>query len=379
VASDKRPTVNADATVAALGVAVVGVGAQMAAYYLSRATLGPGRPICIAGDLSGEQLRMMAWVLAAVRAITVAVPGILEVPSLDHFAALCNSASIILLYTLHLQDRLSAVERVLLFALLIPAEVIVRLASGSLANLMLLFLLLTLVRWVVSRRVAWLMIGLAALTLVVFQPIKGEYRRQVWGNPQAANMGYLERSSLMMGLAADYWLRGNSSQSADVAELVRSRLNQLAILATIVEDTPSRVPYWGGESYYDGIYFFIPRIVWPDKPSLTIGNTFGHHYGLLAPQDQDTSLNLPWITEFYANFGYPGVIVGMALVGILFAAIERRFGHPGNARIDAAIALAATFVLVYPESSLALMWSGLFLATVTLVLITRIIRGVRIG
>ena len=361
-----------------LQIVILGVASQIAAYYLTHAAGGPGRPVPIVADLSVRELRTMAWLGALVRGLSLAIPATLTLPSLGQFADLCSWTSIAMLYALHLQKRLTFAEQVILFGLVFPMEAAIRLNTGLLANLMLFMLLIALVRWIVVRRVAWVTIGLLALIVVAFSPVKREYRNQVWWNPQGANMSVLEKSELMVRLAGEYWLDPDAAERADVGENILGRLDQLTILGIDVVATPESVPYWGGESFKDGLYVFIPRILWPDKPTMTIGNAFGHRYDILDPGDETTSWNLPWIIEFYANFGLLGVVAGMALVGVALALLERRFGHPDNTKIDAVVAMAITFGLIYPESNLAMMWGGLFMSTVAIYALSRFVHSMRL-
>lgn len=54
------------------------------------------------------------------------------------------------------------------------------------------------------------------------------------------------------------------------------------------------------------------------------GIEFSHCYKLLIKGDT-SSVNLPWITELMANFGVLGVIIGITLVGMFLAFLDRVF------------------------------------------------------
>jgi hypothetical protein len=357
----------------ALEIAILGVAMQMLGYYTTRVILGPGRPVVFVSDLSSRQVRAMAWVMAILRGLSLAVPQIHQLPSIGQFASLSSSVSIAILYSLHLRKQLTTIERVLLFALVMPIEMVSRLNTGSLGNLMLLGLLLVGVCWIVTRKVAWWTILLSVTTLVIFNPVKMQYRAAVWYQQGGAAMSPLDKSQLMVRLASDYWLGTSRGPDVDAVENIRNRVEQLTIFAVVVEATPRDIPYWEGESLHDGFYVFLPRILWPDKPIMKMGNVFGHRYNILHDRDENTSLNLPWLAELYANFGIGGVAGGMLLIGVAFALIEWRFGHPGNAKIDTAVALAITFVLIYPESNLAMLWGGLCLQAAATYATSRVI------
>jgi hypothetical protein len=87
--------------------------------------------------------------------------------------------------------------------------------------------------------------------------------------------------------------------------------------------TPSRVPFWEGETYTNMLYIFIPRVLWPDKPSWTHWHKFGKAYGYLTPDDSSTSISFSWFAEAYMNFGFGGLYVISVLFGVLVACVEK--------------------------------------------------------
>jgi NhaP-type Na+/H+ and K+/H+ antiporter len=99
--------------------------------------------------------------------------------------------------------------------------------------------------------------------------------------------------------------------------------------------------------------------LWKDKPVETLGQWFGHKYRILDPEDAITSINLPWIVEFYVNFGPLGVVIGMAAVGALMALLEQFFLQPGMTEVEVIAGWALLFRLFYQESNVSLMVGGL--------------------
>jgi hypothetical protein len=130
--------------------------------------------------------------------------------------------------------------------------------------------------------------------------------------------------------------------------------------AEVIEKTPAQIPYWGGETLYPLLFKPIPRLLYPDKPSEHSGQTFGHLYWFLDPDDETTSYNLPQLIELYGNFGIPGVLVGMFLLGILYRVIQYIFVHPGMG-LGAMVGAVYIFTrLLLIESPLSLVIGGLF-------------------
>ena len=150
----------------------------------------------------------------------------------------------------------------------------------------------------------------------------------------------------------------------DIRTNLLTRLNHLALAAIVTDSTPNVIPYWNGETLELGMVAFVPRFLWPNKPGLTFGNQFGIRYGIIDETMGGTTVNLTWVTELYANFGYMAVVFGMAFIGMAFAGFERWFATPGTALIDVAIPFSTTFPLVYPESNIVMSWGGVITSAI---------------
>lgn len=124
----------------------------------------------------------------------------------------------------------------------------------------------------------------------------------------------------------------------DTAGLSEGRINPLNIISFAVDSSLGRIShnkvvekvftkteeFRYGETFKS---FFIslgpPRFIWKNKP-LSInasGNEFGRAYGILTPDDYKTSVSPTIVGDWYINFGVPGIIFGMFLMGALFRAI----------------------------------------------------------
>jgi hypothetical protein len=136
---------------------------------------------------------------------------------------------------------------------------------------------------------------------------------------------------------------------------VLRRISTIRLLDRAVSETPERVPFFEGETLRPLLYVPIPRFIWPDKPREDIGNRIGHVYRVLSPGDKTTSINLPWIVEFYINFGSPGVAIGLGLVGVILGGLAR-FGTAGTRTpVWPLLTIGILFPLSYQESNISLM------------------------
>jgi hypothetical protein len=94
-------------------------------------------------------------------------------------------------------------------------------------------------------------------------------------------------------------------------------------LERVLSMTPSKVPFWKGETYESIPFMFIPRALWPDKPSRHFWNKYGRVYGVLDNEDYQTSVGVSYLAEAYMNFGFSGMYLVAVIIGFLFALVER--------------------------------------------------------
>jgi hypothetical protein len=66
-------------------------------------------------------------------------------------------------------------------------------------------------------------------------------------------------------------------------------------------------------------------------------------------------VNLPWLVEFYANFGIQGVLIGMSLIGVLLAFLNRVFNAQKMNDLEFVFGTTLIFTLIYPASNLSVM------------------------
>jgi len=83
---------------------------------------------------------------------------------------------------------------------------------------------------------------------------------------------------------------------------------------------------WGDTMRY-AMYAFIPRVLWPNKPSVSRGTWFTAYLGAAAREEEaTTSTGISATGELYWNFGAPGVVVGMCGIGLLYGILWRMAG-----------------------------------------------------
>jgi hypothetical protein len=99
-------------------------------------------------------------------------------------------------------------------------------------------------------------------------------------------------------------------------EALNRRDSDIVSVAAIVRDTPSVYDFEYGRTYLGIILFPIPRLLWPDKPTLTIALETTPRYFPESDPYNYASTPTTLFGEFYLNFGIAGCLLGMFLWGI---------------------------------------------------------------
>ncbi len=344
-----------------LWLGIAGMTCLLTGFYTGRSFFKTRlRGMRISGDWNAPQFRMMMWVYLVIYFAYRFVPALKAIPTANHLLSPFGYLGFGFFFTLFVNRRLSFLEGLIIWGGMVPVEVAFRLSSGSIAEAMVFGLFFSLIAIRTAPKLAALAFILAVLTFTIFNPVKGTYRAITWYASESGGSGpqsAYEKCLLLVQLAYEYHFGMLNSQEhhAEVLASLAGRLSSVSVLSVVVDETPSHVPFWNGESYLPLFTKLIPRALWPDKPVDDMGNQFGHRYGLLGDNDMATSLNLPWMVEMYANFGRWGICLGMALVGVALAALDKIFNRLKPNPIELVIGATLLLQLIYQESSFSLM------------------------
>jgi hypothetical protein len=138
-------------------------------------------------------------------------------------------------------------------------------------------------------------------------------------------------------------------QSSSVFEpLATKDYDQTVMFANTISWVDTRDHTYGRQLVGSAL-FFVPRAVWSGKPEDT-GVRVGQWMGMNM-----TNLSAPLWTEFWVDFGAPGMVGGLALIGYAAARTDRRYAlavsrdgpGPGSVLAIAAPLIAGyTFILL---------------------------------
>jgi len=230
----------------------------------------------------------------------------------------------------------------------------------------------------------WALVFVVLFTLF-FQVGKDDFRREFWqGSEQGSQLnqgGKVERIAFWAQNSFDKW---NEALSDSSGESFRRALNpsvtRISLLnqsANVIEQTPSVVPYQYGWLYSYMAITWIPRFVWPDKPSMSEANQYYQvAYGLTAEDDLNkVAISVGVLTEGFINFGWPGVVGIMFLAGVFFDLYQRTFLSAKSGALMTAIGVILIPQFLAVEAQLAQYLGGIVQqVAVTLIVMLPIIR-----
>lgn len=358
VLSDRVVFMSLEPKVAALqGAAdavLLGLVALYAGYALVRG-MAPARPLVLGCD--GQRGAAVAFVALGVGFAARLALSAESVPAgLGQLAVLASHGvhlGIGLLAVLGARGKIGAWARPLAFFGLLPAHLLMEVSSGSIGYAVRDGAFVLMLLWGTGRRVPLVLLALLGIFAMGLRGAAGEFRVLLHHSPHLLEEGPLERGVQFFEIARSELEREGTGSIVTAAF---GRFSQVALLAEVVDKTPLAIPHWAGHTYASLPATFVPRFLWPDKPTKELGQRFGHRYGILHETDTTTSVNLPQLVEHFVNFGLFGVLLGSLAVGAVYGLFARLLLHTNVG--DAGLVLAALLAsrLLHVESDVSLVF-----------------------
>lgn len=216
------------------------------------------------------------------------------------------------------------------FALLVA--VAIGLSTGFLERAAAPLVLVVIVRWHQTRKFPAVLVGSLLVVLMLLNSVKGAYRQAAWygggGSGKSGVALWWDLATQNAGTIAS----GQNESAQGAANVLWERLDSLHRFVWVLRQTPSNVPFYEGATYSYLLYGWIPRFVWPDKPSASQGAAYriDLDYQLITQENVGkTNIGIGgFLPEAFANFGAWGVFFVMAVQGVLFAYLDRLLNGP---------------------------------------------------
>lgn len=357
---------------AALLMALMGLAALYAGYY------GLGR--LVRSDLARFRWPLQVRHGAYPLLVTAGYPllllsqwfvGQLDIGVLSQILSAVDTFLFFLILHGLFSARFGGFAKVLVLWVLVPYKLLIAtgLAESHIAGFVVSGIAIGITYAATRRRVPYFWVVAVIAVFALLQPIKGEYRYQVW--KQGLEAGPIEKLQLFTRMGWNYYFSGEGGGGAAEEGIDKTfdRINHLMVTAAIYADTPERQPFLHGQSYLPLLTKWIPRFLWPGKPEEDFGNRWAQRYGYLGAYDYRTSFNLPWLPEMYMNFGYAGVVGVNLLVGLLFRFLAVNLWQRPRDSSAFAFGMVMGVSLMFVESNLSLMLGREIIVVVALVVI----------
>jgi len=244
---------------------------------------------------------------------------------------------------------------------------VVGISSGWLGSFVGLGIVCVIV-YTYERRKLPLAAALIVLPVILFfQPGKAAFRERYWrANSTDSNSDtYSERIGFWVKNSWNIWGDAITDRTGEQGKLLAnatlSRFSLLQQTANVMELTPDRVPYQYGSLYSYIAVTFVPRFIWPNKPSVNDANHWYQvSYGLTEPGNlSSVSIAVGTVAESYINFGWLGPVLIMLPLGVFLGSFQRIFLHADSGLLFSSVGAVLVPQLLTVEAQMAEYVAGL--------------------
>ncbi|QIR40484.1 O-antigen polysaccharide polymerase Wzy [Tolypothrix sp. PCC 7910] len=363
----------ASVSIQSLQLTLIGLIGMVGVFYATKLTIWKQiSPI----KLPSYSLNKLINPIQTIVVLHIVFSYFIKLPSVDQLSNVMGNIGYGIFYIIWSRNKNLSLKNKLIVGSCFLFDLLIRFVGGSLANVGFIGTFMGIVIFYERKRIPIVLISILLVFFMTFNIVKGEYRQLTWFGGPYANASPIEKAQLFIDIAVKYYSNPNLNSKEDkesASASAMSRTAHIILFSNIIADTPQPIPYWSGGSYLGFFSKFIPRALWPDKPSEGIGNEFGRRYRYIGKKDYSTTFNLPLIAEMYANFGAQGVQIGMALLGALFSLFEQKLNSPKMGSVEIVIGIGILYSFTSHEWNFSLMFGNVFTVSLVIYLIFRFI------
>ena len=240
----------------------------------------------------------------------------------EHFEFLSNFGYFLLVYQ-WLRGKATPSQKIALVAVVLPGQALLLLLhlGGKLYTLTILGLPLIALAYARGRLPAKSIIAILLIAVFIIFPLYGTFRTT--SRNYSVGTRISKSVDSLTSLTPDTYTQFSIFTVGNRMALINS-------VAVVLAETGRSVDYQYGRTFGEiFIVLVIPRVFWPDKPDLNIAKEFGREFRILPRWNMNTYVAITPVGELYWNFGVPGVIGGMFLLGICLQRIYAMLGQAG--------------------------------------------------
>lgn len=198
--------------------------------------------------------------------------------------------------------------------------VLFTLTSGFLVGGMIQMSIAMLAFFIGRKRLPLVAMLVSAAVVVFLYAGKGDMRAEFWDEGRNYSSSRRNPVNIYLFWIEASWNRLTTKTATDekVSSLIE-RGNLLQYLSLVVTETPEFRPYMGGITYEQAAIIFVPRFLWQDKPRSSVPDeALAIYYGVQTTESVNvTAIGLGRISEAWANFGWVGVFMAGAVMGLI--------------------------------------------------------------
>lgn len=200
----------------------------------------------------------------------------------------------------------------LVMFLLISNAVLQGMFHQLLLWLIFMFLIMALIfRFSLYTKTVFFLLGIIAV--VIIQSMKDDYREETWYKNELSD----SKENIFRDVLMERINNPSTIFEGEMMNNMNTRLNQGWIIARIINHVPEKEPFCEGETIQRAAEAAIlPRILNPNKAVAGGHENFERFTGTYI--NKKTSMDLSIAGEAYANFGIPGGVIFLFLLGLSY-------------------------------------------------------------
>jgi hypothetical protein len=169
---------------------------------------------------------------------------------------------------------------------------------------------------------AWLIGG--ALFIVFVFPVFQAYRVEIRGEHGVTSADAIQNliGTVQKAIEAQAKLQSGFGGAEYRVNSFWERASLKSSVDLLVDNVGKNVPYQMGATLTPIATAFVPRILWPSKESIAVGQVFNKTFHLSSVED--TYISPSHVGEVYWNFGWGGILLIMPAIGLLLGFIGSR-------------------------------------------------------
>jgi hypothetical protein len=180
----------------------------------------------------------------------------------------------------------------------------------------------------------------AVLYGILIYPVFVAARTEIHGKGMISRASILGDLGHVVELAIAAENRDNGP--GEHAQSLLERTSVRASVQMIVQRTGVEVKFQNGHTLTPLLATFVPRIIWSDKPDVATGRMVNKEFRVSEADFWDTYISPSIPGELYWNFGWPGVLIGMAVIGGALGTLGQRCNMAERKSVTNLLVVAVT-------------------------------------